>query len=68
MKQKAILMATAFSMFLAVGVTGVGSETLHQHPAYARQNVQLEMQQRPALTAPKADTLLLTPPIQEENK
>lgn len=43
MKQKAIVMATTFTMLVALGVTGVGSESLHQHPAYRyRQAMQIE--------------------------
>lgn len=68
MKQKAVAMATAFTMLLAVGVTGLGSEALHQHPAYTNQNIRLEAQQTPALAAPEADTLLLAAPAWEKDK
>lgn len=62
MKQKAVVMTTAFTMLLAVGVTGLGYETLHQHPAYASRNVGLDMQQTKALSAPTNDVLLLAAP------
>lgn len=43
MKQKAIVTAATFTMLVALGVTGVGSESLHQHPAYlCRQAMQIE--------------------------
>lgn len=67
MKQKAVVMATAFTMLLAVGVTGLGSEMLHQHPAYMNQNLQLE-QQTASLSAPTTETLLLAAPAQENDK
>lgn len=41
MKQKAVIMATAFTMLLAVGVTGAGRECLHQHPAYLERSAML---------------------------
>lgn len=66
MKQKAVIMATAFTMFLAVGVTGLGSEVLHQHPAYASQNVQLAAKQSAELRTAGTGTLLLAAPAQEE--
>lgn len=66
MKQKAVAMATAFTMLLAVGVTGLGSEMLHQHPAYTSQNIRLEDQKAPALTGTGTDTLLLAAPTQQE--
>ncbi|MCQ4636752.1 hypothetical protein NE619_08415 [Anaerovorax odorimutans] len=68
MKQKAVAMATAFTMLLAVGVTGLGSEALHQHPAYTNQSIRLEAQQIPALSAPTEETLLLAAPAQETDK
>lgn len=62
MKQKAVVMATAFTMLLAVGVTGLGSETLHQHPAYTNQKLELTSQQVPALSAPENEIFLLAAP------
>lgn len=62
MKQKAVVMTTAFTMLLAVGVTGLSSELLHQHPVYANQNISLEVQQTKALAAPATDVLLLAGP------
>lgn len=64
MKQKAVVMTTAFTMLLAVGVTGLGTELLHQHPAYANQNIRLEMQQTAMLSAPETDVLLLAAPAE----
>lgn len=68
MKQKAVIMATAFSMLLSVGVTGIGSETLHRHPAYANQTVEREAQKILSLSAPGNEILLLTGPADQENK
>lgn len=62
MKQKAVVMTTAFTMLLAVGVTGIGTELLHQHPAYANQSIRIEMQQTAMLSAPETDILLLAAP------
>ena len=66
MKQKAVVMATAFTMLLSVGVTGLGSEALHQNPAYANQNIRLETQQISKLAAPEAQRLLLAAPSQQK--
>ena len=66
MKQKAVVMATAFTMLLAVGVTGLGSEALHQHPAYTGQNAQIEIQQTLTLSAPETETLLMSAPSIEK--
>lgn len=66
MKQKAVVMATAFTMLLAVGVTGLGSEALHQHPAYSTQNARVEQQKALTLSAPETETLLLRAPSMEE--
>ena len=66
MKQKAVVMATAFTMLLAVGVTGLGSEALHQHPAYTGQNAQIEIQPTLTLSAPETETLLLSAPSIEK--
>lgn len=63
MKQKAVVMTTAFTMLLAVGVTGFGTELLHQHPAYANQNIEMEVQQTALLSAPETDVLLLAAPM-----
>lgn len=41
MKQKAVIMATAFTMLLAVGATGAGRECLHRHPAYLERSAML---------------------------
>lgn len=41
MKQKAVVMATAFTMLLAVGVTGAGRDSIHQHPAYLERSAML---------------------------
>lgn len=41
MKQKAVVMAAVFTMLMAVGVTGAGRETLHQHPAYLERSAML---------------------------
>lgn len=50
MKQKAIVTAATFTMLVALGVTGVGSESLHQHPAYRyRQAMQIEQISQQAL-------------------
>ena len=68
MKQKAVVMATAFTMLLAVGVTGFGSEALHQHPAYTSQNAQIGIQQTLTLSAPETEMLLLSGPSIEKNK
>ncbi len=66
MKQKAVAMATAFTMLLAVGATGLGSEALHQHPAYTNQNIRLETtQQVSMLSAPETETLRLAGPVQK---
>lgn len=65
MKQKAVVMTTAFTMLLAVGVTGLGTELLHQHPAYASQNILMEVQQPAMLSAPQTDVLLLAAPMDE---
>lgn len=62
MKQKAVVMATAFTMLLAVGVTGLGSEALHQHPAYANQKLETASRQIPALSAPENEIFLLSAP------
>lgn len=66
MKQKAVVMATAFTMLLAVGVTGLGSEALHQTSAYANQNIRLETQQISKLTASEVQRLLLAAPGQQK--
>lgn len=67
MKQKAVVMATAFTMLLAVGVTGLGNEVLHQHPAYANQRLEAASAQTPALSAPENEIFLLAAPsIQEK--
>lgn len=62
MKQKAVVMTTAFTMLLAVGVTGLGTDLLHQHPAYTNQTIRLEVQQTAMLSAPETDILLLAAP------
>lgn len=41
MRQRAVVMAAAFTMLLAVGVTGAGRESLHQHPAYMERSAML---------------------------
>ncbi|MCI9597120.1 MAG: hypothetical protein HFE75_07470 [Firmicutes bacterium] len=68
MKQKAVVMATTFTMLLAVGVIGLGGETLHQHPAYANQTAGVRTQQVLSLSAPATETLLLTASTQGEDK
>ncbi len=68
MKQKAVVMATTFTMLLSVGVIGLGSEALHQHPAYAGQTARTETKQVLALSAPETETLLLVASTQEEHK
>ena len=66
MKQKAVVMATAFTMLLAVGVTGLGSEVLQQHPAYAKQNIRLADRQTPGISVQGSNQLLLAAPTQKE--
>ena len=64
MKQKAIVMATTFTMLMAMGITGVGSESLHQHPAYRyREAMQIEQIQQTALQ--DTQQLLLPAPPQK---
>lgn len=67
MKQKAVVMATTFTMLLAVGVIGLGSDTLHQHPAYANQAATAEAQQILSISTPETGALLLAAPTQEKN-
>lgn len=67
MKEKTIAMATAFSMLLAIGVTGIGTESLHQSPAYNAPQAQvqqmeqglqqMQIAQYVMLPAPEADDL-----------
>lgn len=61
-------MATTFTMLLAVGVIGLGGETLHQHPAYVNQEAGTQTQQVLPLSAPETETLLLVASTQGENK
>lgn len=67
MKEKTIAMATAFSMLLAIGVTGVGTESLHQSPVYNAPQAQIQQMEQGLqqmqitqyvmLPAPEADDL-----------
>lgn len=61
MKQKAVAMAAAFTMLLAVGVTGLGSEILSQHPAYTNPSLRMETC-KTVLSLPETETMLLVAP------
>lgn len=61
MKQKAVVMAAAFTMLLAIGVTGAGREPLHQHPAYLERSAMLIEQ-----IIPSGETKLLLPEPSQE--
>ena len=66
MKQKAVAMAAAFTMLLAAGVTGLGSEILSQHPAYANPSLRMETCRQAALSPPETETMLLAAPREGE--
>lgn len=63
MKQ-AVAMATMFTMLLAVGVTSLGNESIHQHPAYTDQEMRVQSDIK--LIAPPSDRLLLAAPPSDE--
>lgn len=60
MKQKAVIMAATFTMLLAIGVTGAGRESLHQHPAYLERSAMLIEEIIPS----EDDQILLPAPTQ----
>lgn len=67
MKEKTIAMATAFSMLLAVGVTGFGGESLHESEAYRVQQTR-QVQQRLFPAQELYSGLMLNAPESKDGK